>query len=213
MTKQIIVTGTDTGIGKTVFAAGLTRLLDGYYFKPVQAGLEGETDSAVVQRLSGLPADRMLPEVWRLNTPASPHLAAERDGVMIDPQALKLPARDRPLIIEGAGGLLVPLNREVLYIDMFATWRAPLVLCARTALGTLNHTLLSLEALQRRRIPVLGVALIGEVHADNERTLRELGRVPILGTLPIIDPLTPQSLSAVFSAAFAREAFLAAAVP
>jgi dethiobiotin synthetase len=213
VTKHIIVTGTDTGIGKTVFAAGLTRLLDGYYFKPVQAGLEGETDSAVVQRFSGLPADRILPEVWRLNTPASPHLAAERDGVMIDPQALKLPARDRPVIIEGAGGLMVPLTRDVLYIDMFATWRAPLVLCARTALGTLNHTLLSLEALQHRRIPVLGVALIGEAHADNERTLREMGRVPILGTLPIISPLTPQSLSAVFSAAFAREAFLAAAVP
>ncbi len=213
MTTRIIVTGTDTGIGKTVFAAGLTRLLDGYYFKPVQAGLEGETDSAVVRRLSELPADRTLPEVWRLNTPASPHLAAERDGVMIDPHALKLPALDRPLIIEGAGGLMVPLTRDVLYIDVFAAWHAPLVLCARTSLGTLNHTLLSLEALQRRRIPILGVALIGETHADNERTLRELGGVPMLGTLPFLNPLTPQSLCAVFSAAFARKSFVATAAP
>lgn len=213
MTTRIIVTGTDTGIGKTVFAAGLTRLLDGYYFKPVQAGLAGETDSAVVRRLSELPADRTLPEVWRLNTPASPHLAAERDDVMIDPQALKLPALDRPLIIEGAGGLMVPLTRDVLYIDVFAAWRAPLVLCARTSLGTLNHTLLSLEALQRRSIPILGVALIGETHADNERTLRELGGVPMLGTLPFLNPLTPQSLCAVFSAAFARESFVATAAP
>jgi dethiobiotin synthetase len=213
VTTRIIVTGTDTGIGKTVFAAGLTRLLDGYYFKPVQAGLAGETDSAVVRRLSELPADRTLPEVWRLNTPASPHLAAERDDVMIDPQALKLPALDRPLIIEGAGGLMVPLTRDVLYIDVFAAWRAPLVLCARTSLGTLNHTLLSLEALQRRSIPILGVALIGETHADNERTLRELGGVPMLGTLPFLNPLTPQSLCAVFSAAFARESFVATAAP
>jgi dethiobiotin synthetase len=213
VTTRFIVTGTDTGIGKTVFAAGLTRLLDGYYFKPVQAGLEGETDSAVVKRLSGLPTDRVLSEVWRLNTPASPHLAAERDGIIIDPTALEPPALDRPLIVEGAGGLMVPLTRDVLYIDVFATWRAPVVLCARTALGTLNHTLLSLEALQRRGIPILGIALIGDAHADNERTLREMGRVPILGTLPRLDPLTPQSLSAAFSVAFARESFIATAAP
>lgn len=213
MTARIIVTGTDTGIGKTVFAAGLTRLLDGYYFKPVQAGLGEETDTAVVQRLSALPAKRCLPEVWRLTTPASPHLAAERDGVIINPTALSLPALDRPLIIEGAGGLMVPLTRDVLYIDVFATWGAPVVLCARTALGTLNHTLLSLEALQRRGIPTLGIALIGDAHADNERTLREMGRVPILGTLPRLDPLTPQSLAAAFSVAFARESFVATAAP
>jgi dethiobiotin synthetase len=213
VTARIIVTGTDTGIGKTVFAAGLTRLLDGYYFKPVQAGLEEETDTAVVQRLSGLPAWRCLSEVWRLTTPASPHLAAERDGVVIDPEALTFPVLDRPLIVEGAGGLMVPLTRDVLYIDVFAAWRTPVVLCARTALGTLNHTLLSLEALQRRGIPILGIALIGDAHADNERTLREMGRVPILGTLPLLNPLTPQSLGEAFSVAFARESFMAAVAP
>jgi dethiobiotin synthetase len=213
VTTRIIVTGTDTGIGKTVFAAGLTRLLDGYYFKPVQAGLTDETDTTVVQRLSALPAKRMLPEIWRLTTPASPHLAAERDGVIIGPAALELPELDRPLIVEGAGGLMVPLTRDVLYIDVFATWRAPVVLCARTALGTLNHTLLSLEALQGRGIPILGIALIGDAHTDNERTLREMGRVPILGTLPLLDPLTPQSLGKAFSAAFARESFMAAPAP
>jgi dethiobiotin synthetase len=213
VTARIIVTGTDTGIGKTVFAAGLARLLDGYYFKPVQAGLGEETDTTAVQRLSGLPTYRMLSEVWRLTTPASPHLAAERDGVMIDPKQLTLPALDRPLIVEGAGGLMVPLTRDELYIDLFATWRAPVVLCARTALGTLNHTLLSLEALQRRGIPILGIALIGDAHADNERTLREMGRVPILGTLPLLSPLTPQSLAKAFSAAFVRESFIATAAP
>ena len=207
MSPRIIVTGTDTGIGKTVFAAGLTRLLDGAYLKPVQAGLEGETDTEVVRRLSGLPELRMLPEIWRLTSPASPHLAAERDGVTIDPNQLTLPALDRPLIVEGAGGLMVPLTRETLYIDVFAAWRAPVVLCARTTLGTLNHTLLSLVALQRRRIPVLGIALIGDAHADNERTLSEMARVPLLGRLPLLNPLTPQSLRAAFSAAFARESF------
>jgi dethiobiotin synthetase len=206
---RVIVTGTDTGIGKTVFAAGLTRLLDGAYLKPVQAGLEGETDGAVVQRLSGLPAGRCLPEIWRLTTPASPHLAAERDGVVIDPKALNLPTLARPLIVEGAGGLMVPLTRDVLFIDVFAQWDAPVVLCARTTLGTLNHTLLSLEALQLRGIPILGVAFIGDAHADNERTIKEMGRIPILGRLPHLDPLTPQSLSAAFSAAFRCESFAA----
>lgn len=213
MTMRIIVSGTDTGIGKTVFAAGLTRLLDGVYFKPVQAGLEGETDTVAARRLSGLPAMHMLPEVWRLTTAASPHLAAERDGVVIDPKALTLPTLDRPLIVEGAGGLMVPLTRDVLYIDVFAAWRAPVVLCTRTSLGTLNHTLLSLEALQRRAIPILGIALIGDAHVDNERTLREMGRVPILGRLPRLDPLTPQSLASAFAAAFPRELFVAASSP
>jgi dethiobiotin synthetase len=213
MTMRIIVTGTDTGIGKTVFAAGLTRLLDGVYFKPVQAGLEGETDTVVARRLSGLPAMRTLPEVWRLTAAASPHLAAERDGVMIDPKALTLPILDRPLIVEGAGGLMVPLTRDVLYIDVFAAWRAPVVLCSRTSLGTLNHTLLSLEALQRRAIPILGIALIGDAHMDNERTLKEIGRVPILGRLPRLDPLTPESLASAFAAAFPRELFVTAGSP
>jgi dethiobiotin synthetase len=206
-TARIVVTGTDTGIGKTVFAAGLTQLLDGVYWKPVQAGLDGETDTEAVRRLAGLSPDRTLPEAWRLNTPASPHLAAERDGVAIDPEALVLPSIARPLIIEGAGGLLVPLTRDVLLIDVFARWGEPVVLCARTALGTLNHTLLSLEALQRRGIPVLGVVLIGDAHPDNERTLGAMGSV--LGRLPRLDPLTPQSLEAAFTATFRRELFVA----
>jgi dethiobiotin synthetase len=210
MSVRLVVTGTDTGIGKTVFAAGLTRLLDGVYFKPVQAGLDGETDTATVLRLSALPAERMLAEVWRLKTPASPHLAAERDGVSINPEALTLPSIARPLIVEGAGGLMVPLTRQTLFIDVFARWGVPVVLCARTALGTLNHTLLSLEALQRRGIPILGVAMIGDAHPDNERTLAALGRVPILGRLPRLDPLTPLTLEEAFSAAFAREDFDAA---
>jgi dethiobiotin synthetase len=212
VTVRIVVTGTDTGIGKTVFSAGLARLLDGYYWKPVQAGLEGETDSSVVRHLAGLPADRILPERWRLRTPASPHLAAELDGVEIDPASLSPPSVSRPLVIEGAGGLMVPLTRHELFIDVFSRWQVPLVLCARTTLGTLNHTLLSLEALRRRAVPVVGVALIGDAHPDNERTLGDMGGVPILGRLPRLDPLTPSTLAAAFAAAFRRESFLAGAV-
>jgi len=207
MTLRIVVTGTDTDVGKTVFAAGLTRLLEGVYWKPVQAGLDGETDTETVRRLSGLDQGHFLAETWRLEQAASPHLAAEREGIELDSESLSVPALDRPLIIEGAGGLMVPLNRRELYIDVFARWKAPVVLCARTRLGTLNHTLLSLEALARRAIPVIGIALIGDAHADNERTLAALGGVPVLGRLPKLDPLTPESLRAAFGQAFPRKLF------
>jgi dethiobiotin synthetase len=207
MTLRIVVTGTDTDIGKTVFAAGLTGLLQGVYWKPVQAGLDGETDTDTVRRLTGLDDIHFLTEAWRLNLPASPHLAAEREGIDIDSRSLRIPALTRPLIIEGAGGLMVPLNRRELYVDVFARWKVPVILCARTTLGTLNHTLLSLEALARRAIPVLGIALIGEPHADNERTLAAMGGVPVLGRLPLLDPLTPASLRAAFGVAFPRELF------
>ena len=202
-----VVTGTDTDIGKTIFAAGLTGLLEGTYWKPVQAGLAGETDTETVRRLTGLDGSHFLEETWRLNLPASPHLAAERDGIEIDTGSLRIPVLTRPLIIEGAGGVMVPLNRRELYVDVFARWRAPVILCARTTLGTLNHTLLSLEALARRAIPILGIALIGEPHADNERTLAAIGGVRVLGRLSMLEPLTPASLRAAFSAAFPRGIF------
>ena len=201
MSSAIVVTGTDTDVGKTVFCAGLTRFLDGAYWKPVQAGLAGETDAQIVRRLAELPAERVLPETWALRTAASPHLAAEIDGVEIDPDALTLPASHRPLVVEGAGGLLVPLTRRTLLIEVIARWGTPVVLCARTRLGTINHTLLSIEALRRRGIPLLGVAFVGDAHPENERIIGSLGEVPVLGRLPYLDPLTPPALAAAFERA------------
>jgi dethiobiotin synthetase len=208
VTSPIIVTGTDTGIGKTVFSAALVGALDGYYWKPVQSGLEEETDSEIVHRLSGLAAERILPERYRLNTPASPHLAAAIDGVTIDPQHLQLPKVSRPLVIEGAGGLLVPLTRELTYVDMFARWHAPIVLCARTTLGTINHTLLSIEAIRARGIALLGIAFIGEENPDSEAIIVELGRTQRLGRLPLLPALTPDRLKTVFATHFNVTDFL-----
>jgi dethiobiotin synthetase len=202
MSVKIVVTGTDTDVGKTVFAAALTRALDGCYWKPIQAGLEGETDSTVVRRLSGFNADRILPEAYRLTTPASPHYAAERDGITIDIARLALPAIARPLIIEPAGGLAVPLTRTFLQIDLLVRWKLPVILCASTRLGTINHSLLSIEALKRRAIPILGVAFIGPEVADSQRTICEMGGVNHLGRLPHLDSLTPETLSNAFAASF-----------
>lgn len=194
MTKGIVITGTDTGIGKTVFSAGLAGLLDGFYWKPVQSGLDEETDSEAVARLSGLPAGRVLPEVYRLKTPLSPHRSAEIDGVAIEAAKLSLPDLPGPLIIEGAGGVMVPLNRQTRFIDIFREWQLPVILCARTGLGTINHTLLSIEALRARAIPLIGVAFIGEEMADSQRTIAEFANVRQLGRLPYLDPLTSRTL-------------------
>jgi dethiobiotin synthetase len=203
MSRRIVVTGTDTEIGKTVFAAALADLLGACYWKPIQSGLDGETDSEIAARLGGLSEDRILPERYRLKTPASPHQSAAIEGVRIDANELAIPdTGDRSLVIEGAGGLMVPLDPSTLYIDVFARWRMPVVLCARTSLGTINHSLLSIEALRRRDIDVLGIAFIGDSHPESERAICEIGRVKRLGRLPRLSPLTQGTLREAFAAAF-----------
>lgn len=209
MSRRIVVTGTDTGVGKTVFSAGLAHLLAANYWKPIQAGLESETDTEVVARLGSLPADRIVRELYRLRTPASPHYSAEIDGVRIDVDSLHVPeTAERQLIIEGAGGLMVPLSRGTLYIDVFERWRFPVVLCARTELGTINHSLLSIEALRRRQMDILGIAFIGKRNPETESAICEMGRVRWLGRLPWISPLTADTLQAAFKDAFVRNDFV-----
>lgn len=198
MTPRFVIAGTDTGIGKTVFAAALTVALGGCYWKPVQSGLDGETDSETVGRLGRVAHDRILAEAYRLKTPASPHLSARIDGVVIQPESLSPPPVDGPLVIEGAGGLLVPLTERTVFADLFERWRIPVILCARTGLGTINHTLLSLEALRSRSIPVFGVAFSGDEQADTQKIIAALGHVRVLGRLPRLDPLTPDSLRQAF---------------
>ena len=213
--KPIVIgiTGTDTGVGKTVFAAALTQALDGYYYKPVQAGLEadvwGHTDGERVAHLAGLPPARILPEMYRLTQPLSPHRAAELDELTLDVGRLAvLPHAPGPLVVEGAGGVLVPLSRQVLQADVFARWGIPMVVCARTGLGTLNHTLLTLEALAHRQVPVLGLVFIGPANPDNEATACRMGKVRYLGRLAWADPLSPQSLKKLFMAGFHVEDYL-----
>lgn len=196
----VIVTGTDTDVGKTVFAAGLAVALGARYWKPVQSGLAEGTDGAAVARL-GVPADRILPEAYRLQTPCSPHRAAELDGVLIDPEWLALPDV-RSLVVEGAGGVLVPVTRDLLYADLFARWNKPVVLVARTGLGTINHSLLSIEALRSRGVTILGVAFVGEAAEDSEATIASLGRVRRLGRLPKLPDLDARTLAAAFASAF-----------
>lgn len=207
----IVVTGTDTGVGKTIFAAALTLALDGCYWKPVQCGTNDGTDRATVARLTGLPAERFPPERYVLRAALSPHRAAELDGVTIDPARLDLPAAapDRPLIVEGAGGVLVPLTRTMLFVELFARWRAPVVVCARTTLGTINHSLLTVEALRRRDIPILGIAFVGEAMPDSEATICAFAGVRRLGRLPSLPRLDQAGLTLAFAENFRPEHFVA----
>ena len=192
---MIVVTGTDTGVGKTVASAALALRLGATYWKPVQAGLDEETDSETVARLGGV---EVLPEAYRLNTPCSPHRAAEIDGVTIDVDRL-VPPPGR-VVIEGAGGALVPLTRELVYADLFARWGLPVIVVARTALGTINHSLLTIEALRARSIWVGGVLFSGDAMPDSEATICAMGKIRSLGRIPILDPLTPETLRAAADA-------------
>lgn len=193
----LVVTGTDTGVGKTVVAAGLAAALGATYWKPVQAGLSEATDTESVTALAGCPTH---PEAYRLRRPASPHLAAEDMGLTIRLDTLALPPVSGPLVIEGAGGVMVPLNREHTFLDLFARWKAPVVLVARTALGTINHTALSLAALRGAGCPVVGVVFNGAPQPQAEETIAQMCRVAHLGRVPPLAPLTRDTLATAIGA-------------
>lgn len=192
----IVVTGTDTGIGKTVFSAALASALGAHYWKPIQSGLD---DGADADSVAALGVRKVLPEAYRLTQPLSPHRSAELDGVTLDPARLAPPEVDGALVIEGAGGVLVPVTRALLFADLFARWALPTVLVARTGLGTINHSLLSIEALRARSVPILGAAFVGDANEDNEATICQIGRVKRLGRLPRLDPLNAGTLAAAFA--------------
>jgi len=211
--KPLIVTATDTDVGKTVVSAMLTLALDGLYWKPIQAGTADGTDRERVAALTGLSEERFRRERYVLREPLSPHRAAELDGLDIAVRRLELPtdvSSGRWLIVEGAGGVLVPINRGMLQAELFARWHAPAVLCARTRLGTINHSLLSLEALRRYQVPVLGIVFVGEAMPDTERSIIEFGKVRALGRLPFLPQLDAGALRAAFAESFDRRDFEAA---
>ena len=199
---RFVVTGTGTGVGKTVFAAALANALDADYWKPVQAGLEDGTDTQRVTALAALSPERTHAEAYRLTVPAAPVLAAQSEGITIDRERLVPPLTQRPLVIEGAGGVLVPLADDLLYADLFATWGFPVIVVASTQLGTINHTLLSLEALRARHVPVLGVAFVGTREPAVEALICRQGAVRRLGRLPWLAELCPETLRNAFAANF-----------
>ncbi|WP_269621813.1 dethiobiotin synthase [Prochlorococcus marinus] len=192
---RLIVCGTDTDIGKTVVSSLLVQGLDAMYWKPIQSGLENGGDTNTVRTLLNLTKDRLIPEKYRFKAAVSPHWAAEQENTIIKHKNIILPSVKKTLIIEMAGGVMVPLTRKYLQIDLLKNWMLPVILVARSGLGTLNHTLLTIEALKKRNIPILGLILNGELHKDNPKTLEQMGGVPVIAQLPILTKLCRETLA------------------
>ncbi len=185
--RNVFVTGTDTDIGKTVLAGILACGLQADYWKPVQSGSMSPTDSERIA--SWLGEDRVHRETYLLKEPLSPNQSAEQEGKEIVLEDFSLPLSSRPVVVEGAGGLLVPLNQQHTMLDLIIHLGLPVIVAARSGLGTINHSLLSLLALKRARVPILGVVFIGPESSLNSRDVGHFSGVPVLGYIPWMNEL------------------------
>jgi dethiobiotin synthetase len=201
--ESLFVTGTDTNVGKTLLSALLVAALDGIYWKPIQTGAREGSDRQTVIKLAEIPEAQTIPESYCFDPPVSPHLAAEASGVRIDLAEIHQPLNvGRPIIAEGAGGILVPLNDSELMLDLARHVGFPILIAARAALGTINHTLLTLRALLCAKMPVKGVVMIGHRNKDNERSIEHFAAVPVVGSIPWLDTINRQALLNVFRSNF-----------
>lgn len=180
---HLVVAGIGTEIGKTVASAVLTEALQADYWKPIQSGDLTDSDRRTIQSLISNPVSQFHPEAYSLRQPLSPHAAAAIDGVTISMDSIRLPETDNHLIIELAGGLMVPLNDQDLNIDLVRRWELPVVLVSKNYLGSINHTLLSVEALQSRGIPILGLIFNGEPTPATEEFILNYTGLPCLGRI------------------------------
>ena len=191
---KFIICGTDTDIGKTLISSFFVRGLNSYYWKPIQSGIESETDSQTVEKITNLNKKKIIKEAYVFSKPLSPHWAAEIDQKTINFNMLALPKLDGPLIIETAGGIMVPITRNFLQIDQIKKWDLPVILVCKSSLGTLNHTLLSIEALEKRNINIIGLVINGEKHLDNPKTLFEFSGIPIIAEFPYLQKIDSNKL-------------------
>ncbi len=196
--KGVFVTGTDTNVGKTVVSAWLVRGWAADYWKPVQTGTIEGRDADTVRELAAVAEpQRIHPSTWELKAPLSPHTAARVEDRTISLHDFTPPATARPLVVEGAGGPLVPLNWHDLTTDLMIRLRLPAIVVARSTLGTINHSLLTLEALRRRGIDILGVVMVGPPDALNRESVEHFGRTPVIGQIPPLEPLNADALAAL----------------
>lgn len=177
------ITGIGTNIGKTIVSAILTEALEADYWKPIQAGDLANSDSLKVQKLISNSTSKIHPEAYRLNQPMSPHAAAKIDGVEIDLTKINIPKTNNNLIVEGAGGLMVPLNDKDLIIDLIIKLQAEVILVSQNYLGSINHTLLSIETLKSKGIKVYGIIFNGEENKETESFILNYTNIKCLGRI------------------------------
>jgi dethiobiotin synthetase len=180
---KIMVAGISTDVGKTIVSAILTILLGGDYWKPIQCGDEKDSDTESIKRLIGTSSHFIHPPAYSLKAPLSPHHAARLENTLIQPHAISPPQTERSLIIEGVGGVFVPLTTNVLSFNLFKLWNCQWIIVSKHYLGSINHTLLTIEALKQHRIPILGIIFNGEPNSDSENAILEISQIPFLGRL------------------------------
>src|ERR1019366_5612487 len=209
MVQQYFVTGTDTGVGKTVLSALLCAALDASYWKPIQTGTEVDSDSRTVETLAEIARERFLPEVYQFAPAISPHLAARQAGARIELAKLCLPLDfgNAPVIVEGAGGVLVPINETELMVDVIRQLGLPVLLAARSSLGTINHTMLSLAALRHAGVTVAGWVIIGAPNSENRAAIEEYGSVRVVGEIPWLAEMNRDVLLEGFAPRFDQQLF------
>lgn len=192
------ILGTDTNVGKTVVSSLFAAGLGATYWKPIQSGLEHPTDTEQVAVFAELPSNRILPERFRLNTPASPHKSARIDNISIELEDFNWPeaasVKGVALIMEGAGGFLVPVNEKALMSDVVQRLSAPVILVCRSSLGTINHSLLTINALRELEIPIAGFVINGEPDADNRAAIEHYGKIKCLAVLPALEKISREIL-------------------
>ena len=200
---SLFITGTDTGVGKSLVSAILVVGLQAEYWKPIQSGLDGITDTNWIRKKTELPKEFFHQETYRLKRSLSPHVSAQAEGVRIHLDAFQLPrVKSHHLVVEGAGGIMVPLNEQDLMIDLMKKLGLPIVLIARSTLGTINHTLLSLEQLRRNELNVIGVVMNGPRNAGNREAIEHYGKVSVLAEIEPLSDINPKTLRKQFDLHF-----------
>ena len=205
MPRTYFISGTDTNVGKTIVSAVLATKLEAYYFKPIQCGLNKMNlkDSEVVKSLSN--KAKILNELYFLKKPLSPFVAAKQEKKKIDVNKILQFVKNlktKKLVIEGAGGLNVPINSNYLMSDLCQKLNTPLILVSRTKLGTINHTLMSLEVIKKKKIKLLGIIFFGKKELETLETIKFFGKkilkknIKILGRLPIVKELSKNTIQA-----------------
>jgi dethiobiotin synthetase len=204
---RLFITGTDTGIGKTLVSAMLLSGLNARYWKPVQSGLTDITDTELVKRHTGIDASHFFLETYRLQAPLSPHESAALENKHIDLKEFIIPqvSEGETLLIEGAGGIMVPLNEKELMIDLIKRCDAPVILVARSGLGTINHTLLSINHLRQEDIEIFGVVMNGPLNKSNRDAIEHFGGVKVIAEIEPIDSITPETLKEGFRRYFGKK--------
>ena len=179
---KLFITGIGTDVGKTIASAIVTQALEADYWKPIQAGDLDNSDSHKIQRYISNDKTIIHPNSYKLNTPASPHLAAAIDGITIDLKQIKEPATTNHLVIEGAGGVFVPLNNQDCIIDLIKK-DYKVLLVSRHYLGSINHTLLTFEALKNRKIPLAGIIFSGDENKASEEIILAKTKAKFIGRI------------------------------